>query len=94
MDPLEALDFSKNDGLVTAVALDDATGDPLMVAFMNEESFRQTLATGQAVYWSRSRSRSQEGTGYISLTGSWGCETLPSMIENMSHSSLGWWAPR
>ena len=36
MDPLSTLDFKKGDGLVTAVTLDDATGDVLMVAFMNE----------------------------------------------------------
>ena len=57
MDPLEALDFSKNDGLVTAVALDDATGDPLMVAFMNELAVRRTLETGEVHYWSRSRGK-------------------------------------
>lgn len=57
MDPVSALDFSKGDGLVTAIALDDATGDVLMVAFMNEESFRRTLETGEVHYWSRSRGK-------------------------------------
>jgi phosphoribosyl-AMP cyclohydrolase len=56
MDPVSALDFSKAGGLVTAIAVDDANGEVLMVAFMNEESFRQTLELGEAVYWSRSRS--------------------------------------
>jgi phosphoribosyl-AMP cyclohydrolase len=56
MDPLSALDFSKAGGLVTAIAVDDANGEVLMVAFMNEESFRKTLELGEAVYWSRSRS--------------------------------------
>jgi len=55
MDPLSGLDFSKSGGLVTAIAVDDATGEVLMVAAMNEQSFRQTLATGEAVYWSRTR---------------------------------------
>lgn len=51
------LDFEKGDGLVTAIAQDHVSNEILMVAFMNEESFRETLATGQAVYWSRSRSK-------------------------------------
>src|SRR5512147_266603 len=55
MDPLEALDFSKGNGLVTAIAQDASTGEILMVAHMNEESLRKTLATGEAVYWSRTR---------------------------------------
>ena len=55
MDLIDALDFTKAGGLVTAVAQDDATGDILMVAFMNEEAFQRTLETGEVVYWSRSR---------------------------------------
>jgi phosphoribosyl-AMP cyclohydrolase len=54
---LDALDFAKGDGLVTALTVDDATGEVLMVAHMNEASLRKTLETGQAVYWSRSRRR-------------------------------------
>ncbi len=57
MDPVSALDFEKGGGLVTAIAIDAAKGDVLMVAFMNEASLRQTLETGNAVYWSRSRGR-------------------------------------
>ena len=57
MDPLEALDFQKGDGFVTAIALDDATGDVLMVAFMNELAVRRTLETGEVHYWSRSRGK-------------------------------------
>lgn len=44
-------------GLVTAVAQDFKTGEILMLAHMNEESFRKTVETGQAVYWSRSRKK-------------------------------------
>ena len=55
MDPVEALDFPKAGGLITAIAQDHETGEVLMVAHMNEESFRRTLETGEAVYWSRSR---------------------------------------
>jgi phosphoribosyl-AMP cyclohydrolase len=57
MDPIDALDFKKGDGLVTAVTLDDATGDVLMVAFMNELSLRRTVETGEVHYWSRSRAK-------------------------------------
>lgn len=43
------------DGLITAVATDALTGEVLMVAWMNEESLRLTLAFGETVYFSRSR---------------------------------------
>ena len=42
-------------GLVTCVATDAATGDVLMVAHMNEEALRRTIASGEAWYFSRSR---------------------------------------
>ena len=42
-------------GLITAVAVDADGADVLMVAYMNEESLRLTLALGEAVYYSRSR---------------------------------------
>ncbi len=44
-------------GLITAVAQDYVTGEILMLAHMNSESFRKTIETGQAVYWSRSRNK-------------------------------------
>ncbi|MDE0573193.1 phosphoribosyl-AMP cyclohydrolase [Demequina sp. B12] len=43
------------DGLVCAVVQEHATGDVLMVAWMNDEALHLTLTTGRAVYWSRSR---------------------------------------
>ncbi|MEO7587223.1 MAG: phosphoribosyl-AMP cyclohydrolase [Arachnia sp.] len=43
------------DGLLPAVAQDAATGDVLMLAWMDQEALRRTLATGRATYWSRSR---------------------------------------
>ena len=52
---LSALDFSKGGGLVSAITRDAASGEILMVAHMNEQSLRETLARGQVVYWSRSR---------------------------------------
>ena len=42
-------------GLISAVAVDADDGTVLMVAYMNEESLRLTLALGEAVYYSRSR---------------------------------------
>ena len=51
------LDFTKLDGLVAAVIQDWKTGRVLMVGFMNEESFRMTVETGNAVFYSRSRNK-------------------------------------
>ena len=42
-------------GLIPAVAQDHATGDVLMLAWMNAEAVGRTLATGRVTYWSRSR---------------------------------------
>ncbi|MEG3977126.1 phosphoribosyl-AMP cyclohydrolase [Microcoleus sp. herbarium8] len=52
---IEALKFN-NKGLIPAIAQDDRDGTILMMAWMNKESIEQTLATGEAHYWSRSRS--------------------------------------
>jgi phosphoribosyl-AMP cyclohydrolase len=51
------LDFNKLDGLVAAVIQDHSSGRVLMVGFMNEEAFRQTVDTGYATFYSRSRSQ-------------------------------------
>ncbi len=48
-------DFVKGGGLLPAIAQDAATGEVLMLAYMNEESWNKTLETGEAHYWSRSR---------------------------------------
>lgn len=42
-------------GLVPAVAQDHASGEVLMLAWMNAEAVARTLATGRVTYWSRSR---------------------------------------
>ena len=42
-------------GLIPAVVQDDATGQVLMVAWMNAESLRRTLDSGETHFWSRSR---------------------------------------
>ncbi len=43
------------DGLIAAAATDAATGQLLMIAWMNQEALDLTVKTGQAHYWSRSR---------------------------------------
>jgi phosphoribosyl-AMP cyclohydrolase len=50
-------DFSKGDGLLPAIAQDAATGEVLMLAYMNAASYAETLSTGRAVYFSRSRNK-------------------------------------
>lgn len=45
------------EGLVPAIAQDAESGEVLMVAWMNREALEQTVARGQAVYWSRSRQK-------------------------------------
>ena len=52
---MESPDFSK--GLVPAVAQDADTGEVLMLAYMNEESWEETLRTRRATYWTRSRQK-------------------------------------
>ena len=42
-------------GLLPAIAQDEATGEVLMLAWMNAEAVRRTLVTGRVTYWSRSR---------------------------------------
>jgi phosphoribosyl-AMP cyclohydrolase len=55
-------------GLVTCVATDAATSEVLMVAHMNEEAVRKTIASGEAWYYSRSRKslwRKGETSGHV-----------------------------
>lgn len=64
---LDAVTFD-DDGLVLAIAQDAATKDVLMVAYMNEETLRQTLDTGRMTYWSRSRQmvwKKGEASGHV-----------------------------
>jgi phosphoribosyl-AMP cyclohydrolase len=49
------LNFEKCGGLIPTVVQDFETGEVLMLAFMNEEAWQETLNTGQATYWSRTR---------------------------------------
>lgn len=49
------LDFDKQGGLLPVIVTDHASGQVLMLAYMNQEAFEKTLATKQMHYWSRSR---------------------------------------
>ncbi len=59
--PIEATDEAlsnvtyNDDGLVPAVVQEQGTGQVLMMAWMNEDALRRTLATGRTWFWSRSR---------------------------------------
>ncbi len=71
--PTAIPDFAKLDGLVPAIAQDAATGEVLMLAYMNPDSYAETLATGRAVYFSRSRNklwRKGEESGNVQLVKS------------------------
>ena len=48
-------DFENGKGLVPCIVQEADTGEVLMLAYMNEESFQKTLDTKLATYWSRSR---------------------------------------
>lgn len=48
-------DFEKSGGLIPAIAQDSATGEVLMLAYINKEAWEKTVETGIATYWSRSR---------------------------------------
>ena len=51
------MDFSKMDGLVPGVVQDAATGEVLMLGFLNETSYRMSLESGYVTFWSRTRQK-------------------------------------
>jgi phosphoribosyl-AMP cyclohydrolase len=51
------IDFDKSNGLIPAIAQDADTGHVLMLAWMNRAAYEETLRTGRACYYSRSRGR-------------------------------------
>src|SRR5712692_7821778 len=55
--PIMTIDFEKTGGLVPAVAQDAESGAVLMLAWMNRDAYEETLRTGRACYYSRSRGR-------------------------------------
>lgn len=57
-----------DNGLIPAIAQDYQTNEVLMVAWMNREALKETAASGNAVYWSRSRRklwRKGEESGHV-----------------------------
>lgn len=55
-DPTPIPDFTRGpDGLLPVVAQDAGSGEVLMLAWMNPEAWKETLQSGYATYWSRSR---------------------------------------
>jgi len=64
------IDFAKMGGLIPAVVQDWKTGEVLMVAFMNAESWARTQETGKACFWSRSRGKlwlKGETSGHVQM---------------------------
>ena len=52
-----AIDFDKMQGLAPAIVQDDATGEVLMLGFMNREALQRTLDSGYATFFSRTRGK-------------------------------------
>jgi phosphoribosyl-AMP cyclohydrolase len=66
---LQAVAFN-GDGLVPAIAQQHDTGEVLMLAWMNREALAETVRTGRACYWSRSRQklwRKGEESGHVQM---------------------------
>lgn len=64
------VDFKKGDGLVPVIVQDNDTGEVLMLAYMNSDSWLKTLETGNATYWSRSRNElwvKGETSGHVQI---------------------------
>ena len=67
--PFDPATLSYNsDGLIPAIAQDHATGEVLMMAWMNAQAVADTLSSGRVTYWSRSRRqfwKKGESSGHI-----------------------------
>lgn len=67
---MSELDFAKGDGLLPAIVQDYASGEVLMMAYINPESWALTRETGKAHYWSRSRNAlwlKGESSGHVQI---------------------------
>jgi phosphoribosyl-AMP cyclohydrolase len=63
-----AVDFAKGGGIVPVVVQDADSGDVLMLAYMNDVALEETVRTGRACYFSRSRNalwRKGETSGHV-----------------------------
>ena len=54
---MSTIDFDKMQGLAPAIVQDEATGEVLMLGFMNREAYERTLSTGYATFFSRTRNQ-------------------------------------
>ncbi len=64
----DLIDFAKGRGVVPVVVQDATSGDVLMLAYMNEAALQETVRTGRACYFSRSRNtlwRKGETSGHV-----------------------------
>jgi phosphoribosyl-ATP pyrophosphohydrolase/phosphoribosyl-AMP cyclohydrolase len=57
MTALPTIDFDKMDGLVPGIVQDSATGEVLMLGFLNPVSYAKTLESGFVTFWSRTRQK-------------------------------------
>src|SRR5438045_9580375 len=101
---LDALNFTKGDGLVTVVAQDAESGAVLMVAHADREALERTLATGEMHYRSRTRGLWHKGATsgnvqqVVSLHGD--CEGDAVLARVRSEGRAGttatrsWWGQR
>jgi phosphoribosyl-AMP cyclohydrolase len=51
------IDFKKGEGLIPVIVQDASTQEVLMMAYMNQEAWEETLKTNKACFWSRSRKK-------------------------------------
>ncbi len=72
-DTLDELDWTKSGGLLPAVVQDATSGAVLMLGYMNREALTQTLSTGRAVFYSRTRQRlwlkGETSGNYLNVVG-------------------------
>ncbi|ERJ74583.1 phosphoribosyl-AMP cyclohydrolase [Streptococcus sobrinus] len=85
-----ALDFAKQGGLIPVIVTDYQTGQVLMLAYMNQESYDLTLKTKEMHYWSRSRQEiwhKGETSGHFqkvkSIKTDCDCDTLLVAVEQI-----------
>ena len=84
------LDFAKQGGLIPIIVTDYQTGQVLMLAYMNQESYDLTLKTKEMHYWSRSRQEiwhKGETSGHFqkvkSIKTDCDCDTLLVAVEQI-----------
>ena len=84
------LDFAKSGGLIPAIAQEYQTNEVLMMAYINAESWAETLKSGYATYFSRSRNqlwKKGESSGHLQVVKEilvdCDCDTVIFKIEQL-----------